>query len=85
MSLTYLDAIREAQHDALARNPRVFIYGQDIGKFGGAFKATKRLAEEFPGRVMDSPISEEEVRHSSARADSPVPAATIAASAVRDR
>lgn len=59
MSLTYLDAIREAQHDALARNPRVFIYGQDIGKFGGAFKATKRLAEEFPGRVIDAPISED--------------------------
>jgi acetoin:2,6-dichlorophenolindophenol oxidoreductase subunit beta len=59
MSLTYLDAIREAQHDALARDPRVFIYGQDIGKFGGAFKATKRLAEEFPGRVLDSPISED--------------------------
>src|SRR6187431_1719124 len=59
MSLTYLDAIREAQHDALARNPRVFIYGQDIGAFGGAFKATKRLAEEFPGRVLDSPISED--------------------------
>src|SRR6187551_3157460 len=59
MSLTYLDAIREAQHDALARNPRVFIYGQDIGKFGGAFKATKRLAEEFPGRVLDAPISED--------------------------
>ncbi|MFZ4767235.1 MAG: alpha-ketoacid dehydrogenase subunit beta [Roseimicrobium sp.] len=59
MSLTYLDAIREAQHDALARNPRVFIYGQDIGTFGGAFKATKRLAEEFPGRVLDAPISED--------------------------
>ncbi len=59
MSLTYLDAIREAQHDALARDPRVFIYGQDIGKFGGAFKATKRLADEFPGRVMDAPISED--------------------------
>ncbi len=59
MSLTYLDAIREAQHDALARDPRVFIYGKDIGKFGGAFKATKRLADEFPGRVLDAPISED--------------------------
>jgi pyruvate dehydrogenase E1 component beta subunit/2-oxoisovalerate dehydrogenase E1 component beta subunit len=59
MSLTYLDAIREAQFEALRRNPNVFIYGQDIGKFGGAFKATKRLAEEFPGRVLDTPISED--------------------------
>ena len=33
--------------------PRVFLYGQDIGAFGGAFKATKNLAKEFPGRVLD--------------------------------
>jgi acetoin:2,6-dichlorophenolindophenol oxidoreductase subunit beta len=59
MSLTYLDAIREAQFEALRRNPNVFIYGQDIGQFGGAFKATKRLSEEFPGRVLDTPISED--------------------------
>src|SRR6267142_1831136 len=59
MSITYLDAIREAQARALADDPRVFIYGQDVGAFGGAFKATKNLAKEFPGRVMDSPISED--------------------------
>src|SRR5438477_8494841 len=59
MSITYLDAIREAQARALADDPRVFIYGQDVGAFGGAFKATKGLAKEFPGRVMDSPISED--------------------------
>lgn len=59
MSLTYLEAIREAQYEALRRDPKVFLYGQDIGAFGGAFKATKRLAEEFPGRVMDAPISED--------------------------
>ena len=59
MSLTYLDAIREAQARALAQDPRVFIYGQDVGAFGGAFKATKNLAREFPGRVLDSPISED--------------------------
>jgi len=61
MSITYLDAIREAQAKALADDPRVFIYGQDIGAFGGAFKATKNLAKEFPGRVMDSPISEDAI------------------------
>src|SRR5258706_9921362 len=59
MSITYLEAIREAQARALRDDPRVFIYGQDIGAFGGAFKATKNLAKEFPGRVLDSPISED--------------------------
>ena len=58
-SITYLEAIREAQAHALRDDPRVFIYGQDIGAFGGAFKATKNLAKEFPGRVLDSPISED--------------------------
>ena len=61
MSITYLEAIREAQAKALADDPRVFIYGQDVGAFGGAFKATKGLAKEFPGRVLDSPISEDAI------------------------
>jgi pyruvate dehydrogenase E1 component beta subunit/2-oxoisovalerate dehydrogenase E1 component beta subunit len=59
--ITYIEAIREAQARALAEDPRVFIYGQDIGSFGGAFKATKNLATEFPGRVMDAPISEDAI------------------------
>ncbi len=59
MPITYLDAIREAQARALADDPRVFIYGQDVGSFGGAFKATKNLAQQFPGRVIDAPISED--------------------------
>ena len=59
MSITYLEAIREAQSHALRDDPRVFIYGQDVGAFGGAFKATKNLAKEYPGRVIDSPISED--------------------------
>lgn len=57
--ITYLEAIREAQKQALEKDPRVYIYGQDIGAFGGAFKATKNLAQSFPGRVLDSPISED--------------------------
>ena len=57
--ITYLEAIREAQAKALADDSRVYIYGQDVGGFGGAFKATKNLAKEFPGRVLDSPISED--------------------------
>lgn len=59
MSITYLEAIREAQARALRDDPRVFIYGQDVGAFGGAFKATKNLAREYPGRVLDAPISED--------------------------
>src|ERR1044071_6666266 len=61
MSLTYLEAIREAQAKALADDPRVFIYGQDVGSFGGAFKATKNLSRMFPGRVLDAPISEDAI------------------------
>lgn len=61
MSITYLEAIREAQARALADDPRVYIYGQDVGAFGGAFKATKNLAREFPGRVLDAPISEDAI------------------------
>jgi pyruvate/2-oxoglutarate/acetoin dehydrogenase E1 component len=59
MSITYLDAIREAQEKALRDDPRVYIYGQDVAVFGGAFKATRNLAKEFPGRVLDAPISED--------------------------
>jgi len=59
MSITYLEAIREAQAYLLQNDPRVYIYGQDVGDFGGAFKATKHLAKEYPGRVIDAPISED--------------------------
>ncbi len=59
MSVTYIDAIRQAQLDLLREREDVFLYGQDIGAFGGAFKATKGLQEEFPERVLDSPISED--------------------------
>ena len=60
MSITYLEAIREAQAKLLRNDERVLIYGQDVGgTFGGAFKATKGLAKEFPGRVLNTPISED--------------------------
>src|SRR4051812_780961 len=62
MSLTYLEAIREAQAKLLRDDDRVFIYGQDVGgSFGGAFKATKGLAKEFPDRVLNTPISEDAI------------------------
>ncbi|MGC6425810.1 MAG: alpha-ketoacid dehydrogenase subunit beta [Akkermansiaceae bacterium] len=59
MSLTYIDAIHRAQAELLRDDERVFLYGQDIGKFGGAFKATKGFQDEHPDRVLDSPISED--------------------------
>ncbi len=62
MSVKYLEAIRLALADALTDDPRVFLYGEDIaGPFGGAFKATKGLSERFPGRVLNSPISEDAI------------------------
>jgi pyruvate dehydrogenase E1 component beta subunit/2-oxoisovalerate dehydrogenase E1 component beta subunit len=59
--ISYLEAICAAQAKALADDPRVYIYGQDVGAFGGAFKATKNLAKEFPGRVINAPISEDAI------------------------
>jgi len=59
--ITYLEAIRAALGQLLAEDPRVFLYGQDIGQFGGAFKVTKNLAQQFPGRVLDAPLSEDAI------------------------
>jgi 2-oxoisovalerate dehydrogenase E1 component beta subunit len=57
---TYLDAIRAALRDAIADDPRVFLLGEDIGHFGGAFGVTQGLWEEFgDSRVLDTPICEE--------------------------
>ncbi len=59
MSVNYVDAILAAQDTLLREDESVFLYGQDISRFGGAFKATKGLADAYPGRVLDSPISED--------------------------
>jgi 2-oxoisovalerate dehydrogenase E1 component beta subunit len=57
--LSYLDAIREALAEEMRRDPRVFILGEDVGAYGGAFGATKDLFGEFgEHRVIDTPISE---------------------------
>ena len=54
--MTYIDAINTALREEMERDPRVFIIGEDIGKMGGAFKATKGLLDEFGSeRVIDSP------------------------------
>jgi pyruvate/2-oxoglutarate/acetoin dehydrogenase E1 component len=58
--VTYLEAIHAALRDALREDERVFLLGEDIGHFGGAFGATKGLWEEFGDeRVIDTPIAEE--------------------------
>jgi len=57
--LTYRQAVAEAMAEEMARDERVFLMGEDVGKHGGAFAASKGLFDEFgPGRVKDTPISE---------------------------
>lgn len=59
---TYLDAINRALHDAMEADERVFCLGEDIGHFGGAFKATEGLLMRFgPDRVVDTPIAEQAI------------------------
>jgi 2-oxoisovalerate dehydrogenase E1 component beta subunit len=57
--ITFLESIQAALVDALRDDPRVFLLGEDIGHFGGAFGVTKGLTEEFGDRVIDTPIAEE--------------------------
>src|SRR5881398_3932173 len=57
--LSYLEAIREALFEEMRRDPRVFVLGEDVGPYGGAFGVTQGLYEEFGElRVVDTPISE---------------------------
>jgi 2-oxoisovalerate dehydrogenase E1 component beta subunit len=59
MSTTYLEAIREGLWEEMERDPNVFLLGEDIGAYGGAFKVTAGLFERFGARrVVDTPISE---------------------------
>ncbi len=56
---TYRAALREAIRDALRRDPRVFLMGEDVGRYGGCFAVSKGLLEEFgPERIRDTPLSE---------------------------
>jgi 2-oxoisovalerate dehydrogenase E1 component beta subunit len=57
--ITYLEAIREALDEEMARDANVFLLGEDIGAYGGAFKVTDGLMKKYgEQRVIDSPISE---------------------------
>ncbi|MGZ4384142.1 MAG: alpha-ketoacid dehydrogenase subunit beta [Gaiellaceae bacterium] len=56
---TYLQAISDALREEMRRDERVFVIGQDVGVYGGAFKVTLGFQEEFgPWRVIDAPLSE---------------------------
>jgi 2-oxoisovalerate dehydrogenase E1 component beta subunit len=59
MQMTYLEAIADALRVEMRRDDRVFLIGEDIGTYGGAFKLTKGFLDEFGStRVIDAPISE---------------------------
>jgi pyruvate dehydrogenase E1 component beta subunit len=57
--ITYREAVREAIREALDRDPRVFLMGEDVGRYGGAYAVSKGLLAEFgPERIRDTPLSE---------------------------
>lgn len=57
--MSYAEAIRSALREEMARDPRVFLLGEDIGRYGGAFGVTFGMLDEFgPERVRETPISE---------------------------
>ena len=60
--ITYLEAISQALFDEMARDDRVFVIGEDIGAYGGAFKVTEGLLDTYgEQRVIDAPISEQAI------------------------
>jgi len=57
--LTYREAVREAIKEAMKKDDRVFLMGEDVGRYGGCFAVSKGLLEEFgPERIRDTPLSE---------------------------
>ena len=56
---TYREAVRAAIRDAMQRDPRVFLMGEDVGRYGGCYAVSKGLLDEFgPERIRDTPLSE---------------------------
>lgn len=59
MKISYREALRQAMREALTTDPRVFLMGEDVGKYGGTYAATKGFFDEFgPERIRDTPLSE---------------------------
>lgn len=59
LRITYREAVREALREALQKGERVFLMGEDVGRYGGAYACSKGLLEEFgEDRIRDTPLSE---------------------------
>jgi len=59
LRLTYREACKQALRDALHADPRTFVMGEDVGKYGGCYGVTKGLLDEFgPERIVDTPLAE---------------------------
>jgi pyruvate dehydrogenase E1 component beta subunit len=59
LRMTYREACKQAIRDALIADPRTFVMGEDVGKYGGCYAVTKGLLEEFgPQRIIDTPLAE---------------------------
>ena len=56
--MTYAQAVREAMCEEMRRDENVLLLGEDVGVYRGAFGVTQEMYKEFPGRVIDTPISE---------------------------
>jgi pyruvate dehydrogenase E1 component beta subunit len=58
-TITYREAVREGLREALKNDPRVFLMGEDVGKYGGTYGCSKGFLDEFgPERIRDTPLSE---------------------------
>jgi pyruvate/2-oxoglutarate/acetoin dehydrogenase E1 component len=59
ITTTYREAVRSALREALVKDPRAFLMGEDVGRYGGSYAASKGLLAEFgPDRIRDTPLSE---------------------------
>ena len=55
--MTYREAVREGIRDAMRRDQRVFLMGEDVGRYGGCFAVSRGMLEEFgPERIRDTPL-----------------------------
>jgi pyruvate dehydrogenase E1 component beta subunit len=59
IEITYREAVRAGMRDAMLRDERVFLMGEDVGRYGGGFGVSKGMIDEFgPERILDTPLSE---------------------------
>lgn len=59
IKISYREAIRAALREAMQKDPRVFLMGEDVGRYGGSYAVSKGLLDEFgPDRIRDTPLSE---------------------------